>query len=233
MVRGLWIGDFLKSLLKVLFVLWVVFTSLLLISNLTGFLDIEFIENKLEVVKGFSPLLVGCLISLILTVDLFLAIPTLSVCILSGFFLGFPQGAFFALFGMFFAGCLGFFLSKYHGEKLIAFILKNETERKEIQDIFERFGGVMILVARSAPLLPEVCSCLAGATGMSFRKFIFFWILGAAPYAAVAAYSGSVSSVENPFPAIIGAITLTVAFALVGLITKKKFKIYKSPEKVV
>ncbi|AOT10240.1 hypothetical protein S4054249_10895 [Pseudoalteromonas luteoviolacea] len=47
---------------------------------------------------------------------------------------------------------------------------------------------------------------------MPFMKFITYWMISTFPYACIAAYAGSISTVENPKPAIYAAIGLTGFF---------------------
>ncbi|EPJ47894.1 MAG: hypothetical protein OFPI_31490 [Osedax symbiont Rs2] len=68
----------------------------------------------------------------------------------------------------------------------------------------------MILFSRAMPILPEVTACLSGITKMPFVKFLLAWTASSVPYALIATYAGSISSLENPKPAIIAAITLTL-----------------------
>lgn len=40
---------------------------------------------------------------------------------------------------------------------------------------FQKYGFVMILMSRAAPILPEVSACLAGMTRMRIRTFFVAW----------------------------------------------------------
>ena len=212
----------MKAFIKIFLVLWTVFTALLLIAKFSGFLSLDYIEQTLTSLKSVSPILVGGVVVMLLMVDFFIAIPTLSVCILSGFLLGFELGALFAVSGLMLSGVLGYWLSYFAGEKLLNFILRDSREQKDLAVMFNRYGSPMTLMSRAAPLLPEMCACLSGVTKIKFSKFFGLWSLSAVPYGTITAYSGSISSLDNPVPAIFTAIALTLVLSLCWLIFRKK-----------
>jgi uncharacterized membrane protein YdjX (TVP38/TMEM64 family) len=83
---------------------------------------------------------------------------------------------------------------------------------------------LMIIMSRASPILPEVSACMAGITGMKFRRFLLAWTINSVPFALIAAYSGSVSSISNPRPAIYAAISI-YAVLWIGWWILKKYKI--------
>ena len=68
----------------------------------------------------------------------------------------------------------------------------------------------MILLSRAVPILSETTACLAGMTRMNPGKFLLAWLINSVPYMLIAVYAGSVSSIENPKPAIFTAIGLSL-----------------------
>jgi len=199
----------MKSLIKVLLVIATFFASTFVIIKLSGVLTLEQIETCLLQAKVLSPLYVGSLVAVLLLADLFIAIPTLTITILAGYFLGPLFGTIAALTGMLLAGVCGYGLSRKYGDTILQFLVKNENKRVEAMQTFQQHGFVMILLARALPILPESSACLAGMTKMKFGKFLLAWLLSAVPYALIAAYAGSVSSIDNPKPAIFAAIGLS------------------------
>ena len=107
------------------------------------------------------------------------------------------------------AGVCGYWLSRYFGDRILRTLLRSQQEREDAITSFERNGFLMILLSRAVPILPEVNACLAGITRMSFPRFLLAWTLSTVPYTAVAAYFGSISSLSNPMPAILGAIGIS------------------------
>ncbi len=199
----------MKELTKVFLIIAIFFASTFVIIKLSGVLTLEQIEGWLLQAKTLSPVYVGSLVAALLFADLFIAIPTLTITILAGYFLGPVFGAVAALTGMLLAGVCGYGLSVKYGGTILQFLVKNESKRIEVMQIFQQHGFAMILLARALPILPESSACLAGMTKMKFGKFLLAWLLSALPYALIAAYAGSISSVDNPKPAIFAAIGLS------------------------
>ncbi|MGM0589390.1 MAG: TVP38/TMEM64 family protein [Bacteroidota bacterium] len=201
----------MRDLIKLVFVLALMFASTFLVANLTGMLTIEQIEHWLHLADHFSPAYVALIVVLLLFADLFVAVPTLTISLLAGFFLGFPLGGLSAISGMMMAGLSGYLLSHRYGDVLFKFLIKDPERRTETILTFDNYGFAMILMSRAVPIFPELSACLAGITKMSFSKFILAWSLSSIPYALIAAYAGSVSSIDNPMPAIYTAISMSAA----------------------
>lgn len=141
--------------------------------------------------------------------DLFIAMPTLTVAILAGYFLGHTYGALAALTGIILAGVCGYVISRYYGGVILGFLLKDVSQRNDAIETFQKHGFVMILLSRAMPILPEATACLSGMTRMPFNKFLFAWLISSVPYILIATYAGSISSIENPMPAIFTAIGIS------------------------
>lgn len=212
----------MKALLKVTLTLALVFASTFVIVKSTGALSIEDIEFWLESAKSISPVYVASIVIALLFADLFIAVPTLTVTILSGFFLGHAMGAGAAIAGLVLAGLCGYGLSYVYGGNLVLFLIKDKHQRDEARAGFKKHGVVMILFSRALPILPEISACMAGMTHMKFRSFLMAWCMSTIPYALIATYAGSISTVDNPKPAIFTAIGLTSFFWLGWLVIRKK-----------
>jgi len=215
----------MKPLLKVIFVLALVFAATFLIIRFSGVLTEEDIKAWLETATTINPMYVVSVVVLLLAVDIFIAVPTLTICILSGYFLGFPLGGLSASIGLMIAGAIGYWMSRAFGEKILKVIISSKTKREEAKATFNQYGLAMILLSRSSPIFSEVCACMAGMTKMKFAKFYLAWSINSIPYALIAAYSGSISSFENPKPAIYTIIGLYAALWLAWFIFRKKEKL--------
>ncbi|MEM7359154.1 MAG: VTT domain-containing protein [Pseudomonadota bacterium] len=202
----------MKSLLKIMLCLALVFASTFVIAKLTGVLTVENIRWLLSSAQAMSPWVIFAAVALLLFADLFVAIPTLTTILLAGFFLGASLGAAAALLGLYAAGVGGYLLSYLFGEKVLRLVIKDPKEIAEARESFQRHGFVTILLSRAMPILPEVSACMAGITRMPFWRFLLAWSLSVVPYALIAAYAGSISSVDDPKPAILTAIGLSVFF---------------------
>jgi len=211
----------MKSMLKLMLILAAAFASTFLLLNLTGIITIERIGIWLETAQQSSPLLIGGAVTLLLFADLFVAMPTLTIMLLSGFFLGPVVGAAFSILGLTMAGASGYGLSHRYGDRLLKLIVKDPQERHEAEKQFKRCGTATVLLSRAVPILPEVSACMAGLTGMRWSRFLMAWLISTVPYAIIASYAGSVSTLSNPSPAIFSAIALTGFFWLGWLVYRR------------
>lgn len=208
----------MKTLIKLFLILVTVFASTFVIIKVTGVLTIDDIRAWLEAAKSVSPWIIGLVVAGLLFADLFIAVPTLTVCILSGYFLGFELGFLFNMLGVSAAGVTGHALSRSAGRGLLEKIVRSPEKLREMEDVFNRHGFVMILMSRALPILPEATACLSGFARMSIWKFFSAWALSSYPYVAIAAYAGSVSTLDDPKPAIYAAIGLSAFFWLMWAI---------------
>ncbi|MCE0556484.1 MULTISPECIES: VTT domain-containing protein [unclassified Motilimonas] len=204
----------MKSLFKVMLILALGFASTFIFLKLAGILSLADISRWLEQASALPHGYLFALVIGLLFLDLFIAMPTLTIIILSGYFLGFSQGALAASTGLLLAGLGGYILSQYFGQPFVRLLIRDPAKRTEMIDGFDRYGAMMILLSRAMPILPEVSACMAGLTKMPFWRFLGIWIASAVPYATIAAYAGSISTLQNPKPAILTAVGLSVFFWL-------------------
>jgi uncharacterized membrane protein YdjX (TVP38/TMEM64 family) len=214
----------MKSLLKIMLSLALIFASTFLIIKSTGIISIEKIELWLKVTQLISPIYVAGLVITLLFADLFIAVPTLSVIILGGFFLGSTYGAITAITGLMLAGTGRYLLSYIYGEKIVKILIKDDIKRHAANMAFQKHGVITILLSRAVPILPEVSACMAGVTRIRFTTFITVWCISTIPYALIATYAGSISSIDNPKPAVFTAIGLTSFFWIGWFIFRRSQK---------
>ncbi|MCK6263854.1 VTT domain-containing protein [Vibrio sp. ZSDE26] len=217
----------MRHLIKVMLVVAMVFALTFISLKAAGVLSVEQIEAWLTYAQGLSPIYAGVLTVALLLADIVIAMPTLTVTILSGFFLGSSLGALSAIIGMSLAGVTGYLLGKRYGDSILMLLLKDEHKINDAKSAFQSHGLGMILLSRAIPILPEVTACLAGATNMTFSRFMFAWLLSTVPYCLIAAYAGSLSSLSDPKPALIGAAVLTTSL-WIGWFVFRKFKLKSS-----
>jgi len=199
----------MRALIKLMLVLSLVFASTFLIMNLTGIISLAKIETWLTLAKEIHWLYVSGLVVLLLFLDLFVAMPTLTIIMLSGYFLGHFYGAIMAMSGVVLAGITGYLISYFQGSKLVGLIIKDKNKQIQMREQFNQYGTFMIIFSRAMPILPEVTACMSGIVKMPFVKFMFTWLVSSIPYVLIATYAGSISTVDNPKPAIITAVILT------------------------
>lgn len=215
----------MKPLLRIVLILALIFASSFILMNILGIFDPKAIFEFFNELKNTNPIFLFFLIIFLFSIDIVLAIPTLTICILAGHFLGTTYGGFAASLGIMTAGGLGYLMSRILGDKLLGKILPDKIKQEQAKNAFEKYGLTMILLSRCSPLLPEITSCIAGSTKMNFIKFYSTWALVSVPYAFVASYSGSISTIDNPYPAIFTSIGIYVLFGIAWLIFKKSKKI--------
>ncbi len=200
----------MKQLVIAALVLAAIFASTFIMLNLTGVITAEKIKWGMVAAGTTHRALVSALVILLLSLDIVIAIPTLTVMVLAGHFLGFGYGAVSAICGLYLAGLIGYGVSRKYGTALLAHIYKSPEKLLSMQQIFDRHGPVALLLCRALPILPEVTCCLAGANRMPFLRFLFYYSLATIPYACIAVYAGSKSTIDNPTPALLTAITLSL-----------------------
>lgn len=191
-----------------------VFASTFLIFNATGLITLDSIKNLLTYASQVHPVYIGLAITFLLFLDMFIAMPTLTIATLAGYFMGPVYGAVFSILGMWAAGISGYGICRTWGNGLLIKIYKDETKLAEMQTLFNQYGAHALVFCRATPILPEVTCCLAGANNVSFVKFFLFYSMGTVPYACIAAFAGSQSTLDAPLPGIISAIGLSLTLWL-------------------
>lgn len=190
------------------------FASTFLILALFGGFGTDEARRLVEAVLRVDKAWVAALVIVLLFADLFVAMPTLTLCILSGFYLGPWFGGVSASAGMLLAGISGYGLSRRFGTRLLRRVCRDERKLAETMELFAQRGPMVILLCRAAPILPEVSSCLAGATRMPFWRYLSRFGLATIPYAIVAARAGSSSSLDDPRPAILAVLGISLSLWL-------------------
>ena len=198
----------MRPLILVMVSLACIFASTFIIGRATGILTTDIVRLWLEQVHETDAIYVMAAVIALLFADLLVAVPTLTITLLSGYFLGFGLGASTAMIGVSAAAFTGYALCRRWGERGIAMIVRDESGRRDLEVNFHASGPVLILLSRAAPILPEVTACMAGATKMPLLRYAIFFALGTLPYVLIAAYAGSISSLDDPRPAIYAAILL-------------------------
>ena len=198
----------MKTLLKVMLTIAAIFASTFILGRVLGILTEDNVRDWLELASTLSALTVAAVVIGLLAIDLFVAVPTLTIVILGSYFLGFEWGFAAAMLGSALAAFGGYAICNRWGEGALSRVIRDEEQRSEMRDAFTAHGPGMIMLARAAPILPEVTACMAGMTKMPLLRFVIFWVIGTLPYMGIAAYVGSVSTLDDPRPAIFAALGL-------------------------
>lgn len=211
----------MKLLIKSILILVGIFTSTLLIIKFSGILTVEDIKEIFENLKSQPSYILGALIVLFLFIDLFIAVPTMTIIILAGYFIGFELAVLYTFIGLLSASLTGYFLSRKYGMKVLDKLTSNDEQKIEMTEMFNKHGVLVLVLSRAVPMLPEISSCLAGTCNMSLKRFLLAWSLGTIPYLCVIAYAGSISNLDNPMPAIYAALGITFVFWFLWFIFMK------------
>lgn len=214
----------MKEMLKIMLILFVVFITIFIFAKITGLLSLEQIEGWLIQAQNAPTIYIMAIVIALLFLDLFVTVPTLSLIMLSGYFLGYPLAVLASVTGLIITGCSGYLLSFLYGSRVLRLLIKDDKKREDMKSTFHKHGFAMILLSRALPMLPEVTACLSGSTRMPFPKFLAAWSLSSVPYVLIAAYSGSISSLGNPMPAIFTAIGITSVLWLGWFLFHRKHK---------
>ena len=102
----------MKLLLKTILILAAIFTTTLLIIKFSGVLSVEDIKEIFASLKSQPSYILGLFVSVLLFIDLFIAVPTMTIIILSGYFVEFELAILFVVLGLLSASLTGYFLSK-------------------------------------------------------------------------------------------------------------------------
>lgn len=198
----------MKTLLRVMLTLAAIFASTFILGRVLGILTEENVRAWLELAGTLSAATVVAVVVGLLFIDLFVAVPTLTIVILGAYFLGFETGLVAAMIGSALAAFGGYAICRTWGESALAKVVRDPDQRRDMREAFQSHGPGMILLARAAPILPEVTACMAGVTRMGLARFALLWSIGTLPYMGIAAYAGSVSTLDDPMPAIYAALGL-------------------------
>jgi membrane-associated protein len=87
---------------------------------------------------------------------------------------------------------LNYFIGQWLGKKVydgtIGWI--DQAALKKTHDFYERHGGKTVMIGRFVPIVRSFAPLVAGASGMDFRKFQFFNVLGALIWVLSLVYGG-------------------------------------------
>ncbi len=166
-------------------------------------------------------------ILLLLLVDIVVPIPSSVVAALAGKLYGPACGTLIGYSGLIGASLAGFFIMK-KAKKRIQKKFLGEEEFQKMDDWFEKWGELAIVLSRLFPMANETLAFTAGLSQMSWRRFFVLATLGTLPISVVYAYIGEKSKNPAEF-----SFYITLAFlfpAIVWIFFKKFSKNKKSQE---
>lgn len=113
---------------------------------------------------------------------------------------------------------LNYFIGAWLGKKVydgtIGWI--DQTALMKTHDFYERHGGKTVMISRFVPVVRSFAPLVAGASGMDFRKFQFFNVLGAAVWVVSLVYGGYLFGNIPLIRDNLGVILIVGILAVVG-----------------
>ncbi len=212
----------MKSLIKLYLIIIGVFALIFALVNLTGLLSVSDIKEYLHEIQHADKVKIFIVVAVLLSSDVFLSVPTILIVTYSGNILGFELGLLASTVGMLISGTIAYILCRMTGDKTLKFLIKDPKQIDEVNHIFHRMGFGMLIIARALPMLPEATCCLSGMMKFNFMKFILYYLIGTLPYAIVLTYLGSISDLNNPYPALIGIGIVYVILYILWFFKLKK-----------
>lgn len=212
----------MKDLLKVGVVLALAFASTFVIMRATGILSEDEVRAFLEQAHTIEPLWFMAIVIALLLLDLLIAIPTMTTILLAGYFQGPWIGGGAAAIGLMLMGTVGYGLGRRFGRPVLIRLFRDEKRLAAIEASFARNDLLLLFVCQALPILPELSCCLAGISRMSFPRFLFGYAVGVVPFAFIIAYSGSVSTLSDPWPAIYTVIGVSGGLLLAWTLIQRR-----------
>ncbi len=212
----------MKELLKVAVVMALIFASTFLLLNSTGLVTEEGVTAFLQQAHQIHPAWMAVIVIGLLSLDLLIAIPTMTTVLLAGYFMGPVLGGTASAMGLMTLGLGGYGMGGRFGRPVLARLFKDEAKLAEIEQAFAKNDLLTLFACQALPILPELSCTLAGIARMRFRRFLFGYAVGVVPFAFIVAWAGSISTLSNPGPAIYTAIAISVSLLLVWTLIRSR-----------
>ncbi|NUQ64181.1 MAG: VTT domain-containing protein [Pirellulales bacterium] len=201
--------DLLKPILLVLIVLLI---PILPFIGFGPWLE-KWIESQLR--QSLPPVVVAAAVVGLLSTDVFLPIPSSVVSTVAGNALGIAAGAAASWAGMTLGAALGFALARAFGRPLaMRFAGREDLER--IDRASDRFGPLVLVLARPVPVLAEASVLFLGTTRLGWTAFFLPVALSNLGIAVVYAALGNL--VQLPI-----AVAASIALPLVAAAVARRF----------
>jgi len=159
--------------------------------------------------SSLSPETAAVLVIGLLASDIFLPVPSSLVGTFAGRMLGFAAGTLASWFGMTLGAIVAFWLVRWFGRPL-ARRFSSEEELNRMDCLADRYGILILVLARPIPVFAEASVLLMGTMRLSWWRF--FVAVGLSNFAIAAVYAALGDRVPLPF-ALAAAIVLPLAAA--------------------
>jgi uncharacterized membrane protein YdjX (TVP38/TMEM64 family) len=164
--------------------------------------------------------LLGSILFLALSLDIFFPIPSSLVSTLCGAFFGWVGGLLISTVAMSMSCIIGWSVGRLCTPLALRLIGTDEYPR--LQRLLQRHGIVILLALRTVPVLAEASVLLAGIANVPFRKCMPLLLIANLLVSLIYVYAGVYGhNSENMLPAFLGSILLSALFML-GTTTLRK-----------
>ena len=215
----------MRELIKIAIILALIFASTAIVIKASGVVTEASVMAFVDAARAIHPAWLVAAVVVILLIDLWIAVPTMTTILLAGHVLGPLLGALAAILGLMALGITGYAMGRRLGRPLLAPLYKDPTKLLAIEAAFHRNAVLTLFACQALPILPELSATMAGVSRMNFARFVGAYAVGVVPFAIVVAWAGSVSTLTDPTPAIYTAIGTTVSLLLVWRLLTRRNKL--------
>lgn len=200
----------MKDLLKLAAIIAAVLASTFFLFERSGLITGDSLRAWLDWLNALHPAWVAGAVILMLVLDLFIAVPTMTTILLAGFMMGTAAGGAASATGLMLLGVTGYLLGRRFGRPLVLLTLRDPARLAGIEQAFARNDLLVLFCCQALPILPELSCLLAGVARMRPARFLFGYAMGVVPFAFIVAHGGAISTPDNLTPAILTAIGVSV-----------------------
>lgn len=150
----------------------------------------------------------------LLIADVFLPVPSSVVMIAHGALFGFWSGTLVSLLGAMAGAAVGFGVGRWGGASLHRFAPAEERHRAD--QLLGRWGELAVVVTRPIPILAESIAILAGASVLSWRRFLLAALLGNLPACILYAATGATAARLDNALLVFGLVIAVAALVWVA-----------------
>ena len=130
------------------------------------------------------------------------------------------------IFAAFCGDNVNYLVGHWAGKRLLNTRWVKRAYLERTQSMFERHGGKTIIIARFLPIIRTYVPFTAGLSGMPYRRFMAFSVLGSVLWVCVGIYAGllfgGLPIVKNHFTLLIlGIVLISLLPALWGILSAR------------
>ena len=149
----------------------------------------------------------------LLSGDLVIPMPSTVVMSALGYVYGIAIGGLIATLGAMGSAALGYGVCRWVGEP-VAIRLAGKEGLEAGRKLFNLYGAWVVVLSRCLPIMAEVMACLAGMTGMPWRRFLVAALAGCLPMGFAFAAVGQLGT-DSPVAALlVSALAPPILWAL-------------------